>query len=205
MICSIKILKIVPDWLIIPFQSSWSQGVVTYVSPVEVIVARIKIFDQQKMCWITWSSSPEALIAWFLVVQSQIAVAHRFLDLLIFAVQRPLCSLDWLLKIALNAWFSFDPSRKCFNTGHITDYPLWSFDQRYYRRKIGNAHNCVHWCHWLLIIIHLDIFKLELGYIVCCVTHCNQLDWSSYFYSLWLKGGNDCNVSLVSKKFDLVT
>ena len=43
---------------------------------------------------------------------------------LILAVWRSLWSLDQLSKSALIAWFHFDPGRKHFYTGHISDYPL---------------------------------------------------------------------------------
>ena len=80
-----------------------NQGVVTYMSPIEVFATTIKFFDRQKVCLIAWSSPSEAL------------------DHLIF---RSPWLIDHPLKRALITWFSFDPGCKCFYTEHISDYPL---------------------------------------------------------------------------------
>ena len=37
-------------------------------------------------------------------------------------------SLDRLSKKALITWFNFDPGRKCFYTGHVSDYRAFSCD-----------------------------------------------------------------------------
>ena len=99
-----------------------SQGVVTYMSPVEVFVTRIKIFDQQKVCLIVWLCLLKLLIAWFFY-WSKVKLKLRVLDLLIFAVRRSRWSRR-LSKRALIARFNFDSSHKRFHTGHISDYPL---------------------------------------------------------------------------------
>ena len=54
------------------------QGVVTYMSPVETFVTRIKIHDRQKVCLIVWSSLLKLLIVWFLRVKGQIGVVHSW-------------------------------------------------------------------------------------------------------------------------------
>ena len=89
----------------------------TYISQ-GAFVTRIKIFDQQKVCLIAWSALLRPLIAWFFMDQRSKCWP------LIFAVRRSPWSLDWLSKSALITWFYFDPSRKRFYTGHISDYPL---------------------------------------------------------------------------------
>ena len=42
-------------------ESNAKQGVITYMSPVEVLVTAIKFFDWQKVCLIAWSFPSEAL------------------------------------------------------------------------------------------------------------------------------------------------
>ena len=50
-----------------------SQGVVTYMSPVEVFVTAIKMFDRQKVCLIAWSFPSEPLDHLIFRVKGQIA------------------------------------------------------------------------------------------------------------------------------------
>ena len=47
------------------------------------------------------------------------------LDRLIIADRRLPWSLDQLSKRALITWFNFDPGRKHFYTGHLSDYPMF--------------------------------------------------------------------------------
>ena len=92
------------------------EGVVTYMSLVEVLVTAIKFFDWQKVCLIAWSFPFEAVdrFAWFPRIKGQIAATHSWL--LQFRGH-----LDLLPK---RAWFNFDPGCKRFYTGHLSDYPL---------------------------------------------------------------------------------
>ena len=96
--------------------------VVTYISPVEAFTTGIKILIGEKCAWSLdrpfwgpWSLD-------FLRVKGQIVAAHSWS--LIFTVRRSPWSLDRLSKSALITWFCFDPGRKRFYTGHISDYPL---------------------------------------------------------------------------------
>ena len=52
------------------------QKEITCVSPVEVFATRIKIFDQQKVCLITWSTLLKRMISWFYGVKGQIAAPY---------------------------------------------------------------------------------------------------------------------------------
>ena len=57
-----------------------SHGVVTYMSPIEAFVTRIKIFDRQKVCLIAWLALLRPLIAWFFMGQRS-NCSHAFLIL----------------------------------------------------------------------------------------------------------------------------
>ena len=95
----------------------------TCMSSVETFATGIKIFDWQKVCLIAWSSLQKLLIASFFY-RSKVELELCILDPLIFVVWRWPWSLDWLSKWALITWFNFDPSRKRFYMGYISDYPL---------------------------------------------------------------------------------
>ena len=93
-----------------------NQRVVTYMSPIEAFATAIKFFDQQKVCLIVpfWGS-------WSLDFQGpKVKLQQHVLDRWFLAVWRSPWSLDRPLKRALIAWFSFDPGRKRFYTGHIS-------------------------------------------------------------------------------------
>ena len=101
-----------------------SQGVVTYMLPVEVLICdRDESFWSAQVCWIAWLFGSEALDCWiFEKVKGQIAAAHSWSD--DFAARRLPWSLDQPPKRALIAWFNFDPCHKHFYMGHISNYPL---------------------------------------------------------------------------------
>ena len=84
------------------------QGVVIYMSPVEAFATTIKFFDRQKVCLI--SRVKGHMHSWLLIFSS--------LEVILIPWSAP--------KRALITWFNFDPSRKCFYMGHISDYPLRS-------------------------------------------------------------------------------
>ena len=56
--------------------------------------------------------------------RSKVELELCVLDPLIFVVWRWPWSLDWLSKRALITQFNFDPGRKRFYVGYISDYPL---------------------------------------------------------------------------------
>ena len=85
------------------------------MSLVEVFVTKIKILISKKFAG---SFCSEAL-HYLIFNGSKVNLQLHILDLLIFPVQ-------WLLKRALITWFNFDPGFKCFNMGHISDYPRQS-------------------------------------------------------------------------------
>ena len=101
---------------------SFSQGVVTYMSPIEAFATAIKMFDRQILCLIAWSFSFWG--SWSLDFSgSKVKSQPHIFDLLILATRRPPWSLD---RPPLIAWFNFDPGCKRFYAGHISDYPLFS-------------------------------------------------------------------------------
>ena len=115
-------------------------------------VCMIKVFDQQKGCLIVpfWGS-------WSLDFQwSKVKLRLRLLDCWFLAVWRSPWSLDQSPKRALIAWFSFDPGRKRFYTGHISDYQP-----------------CAHWsiCDqdlWLATLITLWSLSKALDHLIYC-------------------------------------
>ena len=69
------------------------------MSPVEVFVTRIKIFDLQKVCLIVSSKARDRLIFY----GSKVKLEPPYVDPLIFSVWRSPWFLDWLSKRALIA------------------------------------------------------------------------------------------------------
>ena len=104
-------------WLSLPLQE-----VVSYMSPVEAFATGIKIFDQQKVCLITWSSLLKLLIAWFFMGQGSDCNC-TFLILWFLQFRGYLDPLVGSQK-GFDRLINFDPDRKCFYTGHISDYSL---------------------------------------------------------------------------------
>ena len=103
-----------------------SQGVVTYMLPVEAFVTGIKVFDLQKsvldrliICF--WSS--QLLDFWR--VKGQIAATHSWSD---DFSSLEVALIPWSVpNETLITWFNFDPGHKHFYMGHITYkwlYPL---------------------------------------------------------------------------------
>ena len=101
-----------------------SQGVVTYMLPVEAFVTGIEVFDLRL---IDWSFASEALdnLLDFWRVKGQIAATHSWSD--DFSSQE-VALIPWSVpKGTLITWFNFDPGHKHFYMGHITYkwlYPL---------------------------------------------------------------------------------
>ena len=81
-----------------------SRGSPFYVTPVEMFVAGIKIFDRWKMCLIAWSFPSETLDR-LIFSGSKVKLQPCVLDHLIVAFWRSPWSLDWLSERALIAWF----------------------------------------------------------------------------------------------------
>ena len=80
-----------------------SQGIATYMLPVEAFATMIKFFDWQKSVLVC--SLLRLVITWGSKIKLQLPV----LDLLVLAVWRSPWSLDRPPKSALMAWFNFDP------------------------------------------------------------------------------------------------
>ena len=94
------------------------QGVITYMSPVEVLATAIKMFDRQKVCLIDWLTIP----FWLLIILfsgPKPKLQPHVLDPLILVAWRPPWSLDWPPIRALIAWFNSDPGH--FYKVHTSD------------------------------------------------------------------------------------
>ena len=112
------------------FTSTWKLNTFIKVRPIKTVSSWLVLCPLLKCLWrgsrflickkCTWFLNHfllRLLITWFFN-GPKVKLQLRILDSLVFAVR-------WLaLKRTLNTWFNFDPGRKHFYTGGISDYPL---------------------------------------------------------------------------------
>ena len=111
-------------------RSIWAKGqVATHMSSVELFAIRMKIFDGQKMCLITWSF-PSETFDWLIFNRPEVKLQPFVLA---WSILSTIWRLPWFLDQLSKMWFNFDSSRKHFYMRHMTTLALRVFINSWHR------------------------------------------------------------------------